>query len=565
MPEYTENFNLAKPVQETETADINVINSNMDIIDTQLMAAQMGSANIAELVNEALTRIGMNSDVAGNTTLFALLTQLAAYTDSLEALIGPAGATAGTGSVFARLAQISGFTDTLEASVTTLGVGANDILYRIGLNTDAAGVSTLFARLAQIAAFVDTLETLVGATGDALGANTLFGKIKNAEAYSSRIGANNDAAGTGTVFARLAQLAAYFNDALPNGVFARFTQIVTALGATTDAASTTGTVHAKLAQLMGHIGVIGDDVARVKNGYPQYPINLLAHPSTYPASMSSSNTANTITSDRARYIYVANGQTATDNFWRYDTQTHTWAKMANIPVSAYDVALCYDGGNYIYAANSTDTTLRRYSISGNSWSSLAAHSGPTTIYGASLIYDGGDYLYYHQPYSNSTVQDYHARYSISGNSWALMASYGSSSFYSYSHGVYDGQERIYYANNSSNYGVFVYIIPNNSWQMMNLPQGFSDWTSDLRLTAAYFDGGDYIEFQTGSNILVRYNRISGFGELRYNPYAYGYPTYYTTFKDGNIWGVSLHSSANKYRIIKPSAYATTPLSSKIIR
>ncbi|MCP1355098.1 hypothetical protein [Aneurinibacillus migulanus] len=109
MPDLTPNMGLEKPL-DNETADIQVINSNMDKIDTAFADSAGKSQEIIDL-------IGKNNAPAGTTTLFARLTQLANYVDTLENLLGLNTDVAGTNSIFARLAQITAYVDTLEASL----------------------------------------------------------------------------------------------------------------------------------------------------------------------------------------------------------------------------------------------------------------------------------------------------------------------------------------------------------------------------------------------------------------------------------------------------------------
>lgn len=109
MPDLTPNMGLEKPL-DNETADIQVINSNMDKIDVAFADSTGKSQEIIDL-------IGKNNASAGTTTLFARLTQLANYVDTLESLLGLNTDVAGTNSIFARLAQISAYVDTLEASL----------------------------------------------------------------------------------------------------------------------------------------------------------------------------------------------------------------------------------------------------------------------------------------------------------------------------------------------------------------------------------------------------------------------------------------------------------------
>jgi hypothetical protein len=115
-------------------------------------------------VLELLKRTGKNTDAAGTTTLFARLAQIAAYVDTLEALIGTTGDAAGSTSAFARLKQIAGYVDELEA--------------RIGLDTDTG--ATVFGKINQALAYTDSLETHLGTMGDAANSNgTVHAKLRD--------------------------------------------------------------------------------------------------------------------------------------------------------------------------------------------------------------------------------------------------------------------------------------------------------------------------------------------------------------------------------------------------
>ncbi|MFE4201134.1 hypothetical protein [Aneurinibacillus aneurinilyticus] len=138
MPDLTPNMGLEKPL-DNETADIQVINNNMDKIDTAFADSAGKSQEIIDL-------IGKNNAPAGTTTLFARLTQLANYVDTLESLLGLNTDPAGTSSIFARLAQISAYVDTLEAQLGTSADGSTatgnlhqkvaDLKYHLGNITD---------------------------------------------------------------------------------------------------------------------------------------------------------------------------------------------------------------------------------------------------------------------------------------------------------------------------------------------------------------------------------------------------------------------------------------------
>jgi len=59
------------------------------------------------LIVDILDKLGLNTDAAGASTLFARLVQIAGYTDTLETIIGTTSASASvTGSVNAKLAAV---------------------------------------------------------------------------------------------------------------------------------------------------------------------------------------------------------------------------------------------------------------------------------------------------------------------------------------------------------------------------------------------------------------------------------------------------------------------------
>ncbi|HOV79352.1 MAG TPA: hypothetical protein PK728_04540 [Bacillota bacterium] len=128
----------------------------------------MPSIGIADktTLDAVSTKVGVNTDVAGTSTLFARLAQIAAYVDTLETLIGTASPTSGDlTTLFKGLKLIADYVDTLET--------------KLGLNTDTAGTGTVFARLAQIAGYTDAVESLIGnANPTAAGTDQVFKYLK---------------------------------------------------------------------------------------------------------------------------------------------------------------------------------------------------------------------------------------------------------------------------------------------------------------------------------------------------------------------------------------------------
>ncbi|MTI56167.1 hypothetical protein [Geosporobacter ferrireducens] len=164
--QYTGNYGLKKP-DGADVVNVQDINDNMDILDTTVktLADTMQDGAVSEAVGQINNKIGTNTDAGGTLTVFARLKQIydhlasvlsssrAAKIDNLDTIVSSRASqtsldnvntkvgvntdTGGTTTVFARLKQIY---DYLTGTVVT----------RIGTNTDAAGTTTIFARLRQI-------------------------------------------------------------------------------------------------------------------------------------------------------------------------------------------------------------------------------------------------------------------------------------------------------------------------------------------------------------------------------------------------------------------------------
>ncbi|WMI80893.1 hypothetical protein [Anaerotignum sp. MB30-C6] len=110
MAQYTTNYNLVKPA-DNETADIAVINANMDKIDTAIAEAGNNpqlEADVAEIKQDVGTTVDTGGSEAGGTIfgklnriiqdILGMITNLGKPTDT--------GATVTTGSMFAKLNSI---------------------------------------------------------------------------------------------------------------------------------------------------------------------------------------------------------------------------------------------------------------------------------------------------------------------------------------------------------------------------------------------------------------------------------------------------------------------------
>jgi len=141
------------------------------------------------------TKVGTNADAAGTSTLFARLAQIAEYTDTLETLIGTANPSsgdlttlfkglklmetkvglntdgAGTSTVFARLAQIVGYVDTVESLIGTANPasgGTNTLFNYMKKIDDKSLVQTRQFYRTEVTIAPSSLTTVLDITGKGL-------------------------------------------------------------------------------------------------------------------------------------------------------------------------------------------------------------------------------------------------------------------------------------------------------------------------------------------------------------------------------------------------------------
>lgn len=67
MPTYTQNINLQKPIKNTENADIDVINQNMDLIDSAIAGVSSGGYAMAWSENKTYNYPDVVAYPDGNT------------------------------------------------------------------------------------------------------------------------------------------------------------------------------------------------------------------------------------------------------------------------------------------------------------------------------------------------------------------------------------------------------------------------------------------------------------------------------------------------------------------
>lgn len=112
-----------------------------------LLTLFKGLKLISDYVDTIEAKLGLNSDAAGTTTLFARLAQIAGYTDQVEGYVDTVEALLGTAN------PASGGTDTLFKYLWTVQDKVNDTqVNRVGSNSDAA--STTGSANAKLAALL---------------------------------------------------------------------------------------------------------------------------------------------------------------------------------------------------------------------------------------------------------------------------------------------------------------------------------------------------------------------------------------------------------------------------
>ncbi|WP_199614424.1 hypothetical protein [Paenibacillus alkalitolerans] len=94
MANFTTNYNLTKPTRATDTADINVMNSNMDIIDGQLKtnadAAAAAQTNLNNHIADYVRHPGY-AVTTGSSNIYAITLNPAptSYVDGMGVVIKP--------------------------------------------------------------------------------------------------------------------------------------------------------------------------------------------------------------------------------------------------------------------------------------------------------------------------------------------------------------------------------------------------------------------------------------------------------------------------------------------
>lgn len=152
--------------------------------------------------------------------------------------------------------------------------------------------------------------------------------------------------------------------------------------------------------------------------------------------------------DKDWLYFVPSTTTLADQFWRYDVENASWAKMpqpswANNGSGSSASACVSDGGDYIYAMRAGNTThFAKYQISTNTWSNLAdlpingrqdsVDMGAGNMAGSRMYYASAamtglseDVIYAiceYNPYNGAANKYY--RYDVTSNTWRDVGSGG---------------------------------------------------------------------------------------------------------------------------------------------